>query len=72
MTPKEKASQFVNNLIMCDDILIMPSTAIRCALVAVDEIINNLDYYYEQYGNGFFDRELSYWREVRTEIENLN
>jgi hypothetical protein len=73
MTPKEKAQDLVNQyklILMNEDTdcgyeALCTSIAIKNALVAVDEIINN---------DGFTrhdDSLTEYWKEVRQEIENL-
>lgn len=73
MTPKEKAQDLVNQyklILMNEDTdcgyeALCTSIAIKNALVAVDEIINN---------DGFTrhdDYLTEYWKEVRQEIENL-
>jgi len=61
MTPKEKALDLVENMFNC------PETGynehkIECALVAVDEIIKELE-------RCFIHNE--YWQEVKQEIEKL-
>ena len=72
MTPKEKAKELVDSFYTIDsdsemfDGFTMPIFyAERCALIAVDEILNN---------DGFtkFDIYLTeYWQEVKTKIEAL-
>ena len=67
MTPKEKAIELVNKLTlssnaqdgswMCEDL------AKQCALIAVDEILNQFTW---KPSSG-----TSYWQEVKTEIEKL-
>jgi hypothetical protein len=61
MTPKEKALELVEDMFNC------PETGynehkIECALVAVDEIIKELE-------RCFIHNE--YWQEVKQEIEKL-
>jgi vacuolar-type H+-ATPase subunit E/Vma4 len=41
----------------------------QCALIAVDEIINAIDFDWMQVQN--LDREHAYWQQVKTEINNL-
>lgn len=64
MSPKEKAMDIFNKMCNSVDELI-PSDVIECALIAVNEILNN---------DGFteFDEYLTeYWEEVKKEIEKL-
>ena len=67
MTPKEKAISLVDsyrNIIMnedteCGNEILCTVIAKRCALIAVDEIINEV-----------YD-DLEWWKEVKQEIEKL-
>ncbi len=43
----------------------------QCALIAVDELINSWCAYTGMYEQQFFDSELKYWEQVKTEIEKL-
>ena len=61
MTPKEKALE----LAMTFDKLGETDNAIKCALIAVNEIIKSLDYLFGT------TKEVTYWREVKQEIEKL-
>ena len=63
MTPKEKAEELVERLYGCAEI--NEYTAKRCALIAVDEILNLASFYNDTQG------EVTYWQEVKQEIENL-
>jgi hypothetical protein len=78
MTPKEKADE-----LYCKYIDAMPHPehsniatyviAKRCSLIAVDEIINTLNYDIRDLdvrGNILLDL-IKYWREVKQEIEKL-
>jgi hypothetical protein len=68
MTPKQKALELVGKMCLndCTDKNIKLSK--QFALIAVDEII-------EEYGTYFKvnvdDKCISYWQEVKREIENL-
>ena len=71
MTPKEKANELVDKMYNVDfhddarEIAMRYPHAIKCALVAVEEILNN---------DGFtkFDDHLTdYWQQVKHEIEKL-
>jgi homoaconitase/3-isopropylmalate dehydratase large subunit len=82
MKAKEKAKELVdkyldlenyNNLnldLFCDECGMSNEAAKQCALIAVDEIIN-------QYNSGRFDyktmpqSEVEYWQEVKQELEKL-
>lgn len=73
MTPKEKAKELVNNFlekIPFADAKVyeywkkeMKNKAIECALIAVDEILNQF-YWVDSKGSNF-------WQEVKIEIENI-
>ena len=61
MTPKEKAIELVGNFA---DIKLyggLKVVAKNCALIVVDEVLNNLFRHYE----------IDYWQEVKKEIELL-
>ena len=77
MTPKEKAEKLFNKFIIIDDLsdstgnsLYFNAHAKQCALIAVDEILkleNNNGYYFD----GTNVTSISFWQEVKQEIENL-
>ena len=78
MTPKEKADELINKYLTSrdanqwDDVRDVHA-AIRCALIAVDEIINTLNFDIRDLdvrGNILLDL-IKFWREVKQEIENL-
>lgn len=58
MTPKEKAKELVNKYI--DDICLFKHAAIKCALIAVDELIKEVNH-----------SDVGYWYDVKQEIEKL-
>ena len=64
MTPKEKAIELVNKYW---DLNIGWSICCQCALIAVDNMINECEKYFEAISK---DR-VEYWKEVKREIENL-
>jgi len=75
--PKEKAEELVNNyrvILMQTDTdagqeILCTSIAKQCALIAVDEIIENLvDLSDEEFT---FIYDVEYWQQVKTEINNL-
>jgi hypothetical protein len=69
MTPKEKANQLVDKMYNVDfhddarEIAMRYPHAIKCALVAVDEILN------EYWSHDTKRRD--WWKEVKHEIEKL-
>ena len=78
MTPKEKASELVEKFIshtrVFHEVLGWEDyidSAKACAIIAVDEILNNFGLttngkiFYTEY------RAIEYWQQVKTEIENL-
>jgi hypothetical protein len=75
MTPEEKALSIVNTSRMilmdedtdCGNEILCTSIAIKNALVAVNEIIQAIDWNEYETPN----KELNYWLEVRKEINNL-
>jgi hypothetical protein len=78
MTPKEKAKKMVeiyNQVSECGIwnttnvfVTLNKELAKQCALIAVDEIINNS---LEYMGCDLNDGEIIYWQEVKQEIEKL-
>ena len=78
MTPKEKAEELVESMFECDPSgweYMHHSHAIHCALIAVDEILNNNCGSTTDFGVNAEDSELYmdeyYWMEVKQEIEKL-
>ncbi len=66
MTPKEKAYSIFQK--MCRALLFndfKPIHAKECALIAVDEILKVASFYNDS------QAEVTYWQEVKQEIENL-
>lgn len=57
MTPQEKAEELVDKFSLVG--LQQRNEGLACALICVDEIIEN------------YDTFLAYWQEVKKEIENL-
>ncbi len=68
MTPKEKAEELVLNMKLAPDEFGYINTNVhrhkQCALIAVDEIIEELI-------ETDFANRFSYWQEVKHEIEKL-
>jgi len=75
MTPKEKARDLFDSYYYCllqSDVTQRTYWAKQCALIAVDEIINNC--LFEFYSCGFLTlktKHKEYWQEVKIEIEKL-
>ena len=75
-TPKEKAIELLDKYLcidetynvdlFCDECGISNDAAKYCALIAIDELINQQ----EKYNNGSFYPS-RYWNEVKQEIEKL-
>ena len=71
MTPKIKALELFNRFY--DPYLTKTDlkNAKRCALIAVDEIIKELETFYPKYESWDLKAKFSYWQEVKQEIEKL-
>ena len=71
MTPQEKANSLVDKYyeddLMWEDLSYIQAK--KCALIAVDEIINAIDFDWMEVQN--LDRQHAYWQEVKNEIEKL-
>ena len=69
MTPKEKAQELIHKFAKPIDGLhkypMCYETSKQCALIAVDEILNNNKILFEDVLNDY------YWEEVKQEIEKL-
>jgi len=74
MTPKEKAEELVDKIYYCqryadgEDYIPLEAykRAKQCALMAVDEILEN--YYKNHFQTG---KKIDYWNEVKKEIQEL-
>jgi len=84
MKESEKAKEIFNKMwnvdsdsAMFDDFIMKPFYAKRCALIAVDEILNMPFLEYSRYKNTFDDyfddctKSKYYWEDVKKEIEKL-
>lgn len=85
MTPKEKASNLVDNFLdldnynnlnldlFCDECGMSNEAAKICALISVDEIIKSNPCYEDsdRGGNFIWNDNTYYWQEVKQEIEKL-
>ena len=69
MTPKEKAKELVNKFYdATDDHWNQDYVSKNCALIAVDEILND-DMY--DMSEDLFEKRILYWENVKQEIEKL-
>lgn len=66
MTPVEKAYDIWQKM-MNADVLVDETSALQCALVAVDEICEAINWHEFEVPND----QLNYWLEVQKEIEKL-
>ena len=73
MTPKETAEELVNKYLLATPVGFHIDDAKKCALIAVDEIIEELSGMWCHYGNieSQIEERQIYWFEVKTEIEKL-
>ena len=72
---KKKAQEIFNKMYQVDDIMgnypMCFDTAKKCALIAVDEILDNMMLYQENFDAGKPVHHKSYWESVKQEIEKL-
>lgn len=74
MTPQEKAKELVHKMfnvdLQCDNeaMCMLYPHAIKCALIAVEEILD-VDYY--DMSEELFDNHIEYWEQVKHEIQKL-
>lgn len=69
-SPKEKAKELVSKMVDTYNVtsdFCYDSTAKKCAIIAVDFIIEQNNIWIKQIGKG----TNNYWEQVKTEIENL-
>ena len=74
MTPKEKCDELFEKYYECNFYTFgfyCKSTAKKCGLICVDEIIEELDFISELMTSNYDWHRNKYWQEVRTEIEKL-
>lgn len=67
LTPKEKAELLVDKFYPMFDSSARLSIAKSCALIAVDEILEAIDWHFYQTPTN----EIEYWQEVKKEIHNI-
>jgi hypothetical protein len=63
MTPKEKAEELVDKMLFCYQGNIDKYTAKQCALIAVDEVLDNLE--------DHTGKDIKFYNQVKQEIEKL-
>ena len=72
MTPKEKAEELVDKFYYIPNsqgiFMMQDYQAKECALIAVDEIIANIE---PSVSMDVIEARVNYWQEVKQEIENL-
>lgn len=77
MTPKKKAKELVDSFMsykptkMSDYSRIEYPTAKAFALIAVDEILNNVMEYWEMTPDIYYIKSKIYWKEIKQEINKL-
>ena len=67
MTPKEKAIELIDKMMLGAKDRLYLRLAKQCALIAVDEIIKTLYEYHYDSESGAYE----YWQQVKTELNNL-
>ena len=76
MTPKEKAIELVNKFRIHSPVWEVKDDAKKCALIAVDEILNSWypvnihsghEFHHDNLATSFYE----YWEEVKQQINNL-
>jgi hypothetical protein len=76
MTPKEKADELINKYLTSrdanqwDDVRDVHA-AIRCALIAIDEIIQGYEFDSLEINHKRIIDSINFWDEVKKEIEKL-
>jgi hypothetical protein len=69
MIAKEKAQELTNKFLLSTPITCDIDDAKQCALIAVDEILEAIDFDWMEVQN--LESEHRYWTEVKQEIEKL-
>ena len=75
MTPKEKANELIEEYLSLNDNFNKPivtdeQDAVKCAIIAVDEIFDTLKKIPVEYYEIIY-MQTSYWQSVKTELEKL-
>lgn len=68
MTPKEKAKELVDKFSDLEDGEMYIGKAKQCALIAVDEIISEIE---PSVSMDVIEARIKYWEEVKQEIKKL-
>jgi hypothetical protein len=68
MNPKEKAKELVDKMLNQQSFSEELYDAKQCALIAVDEILEDDMYGMEE---EYFEKRIEYWQEVKEEIKKL-
>jgi hypothetical protein len=79
MTPKEKARELVDKYYHLFSVelenTIADYEAKECALIAVDEVLENVNYFFNELEKdglpNKFDDEIEYWNQIKQEIIKL-
>ena len=70
MRPQEKAQKLVDKMAMPNNIFQGAELAKQCALIAVDEMLEELDHLaFDDPDYGTY--KMQYWQEVKEEIQKL-
>ena len=75
MTPTEKANELIEEYLLLNDnfnkpIITDEQDAVKCAIIAVDEILDTLKKIPVEYYEIIY-MQTSYWQSVKTELETL-
>jgi len=70
MTPKEKANELIDKMYF-SSLKITKKDAKNCTLIAINEIMEQLDEVRNITGSSYVLRMIDYWQDVKTEIEKL-
>jgi len=67
MTPDKKANELIEKFEHQTNSIVKDTVAIQCAIVAVDEILNErIDF--REYASTYNNDRIFYWKEVKTEL----
>lgn len=78
MNEKQKAEELITHFKMilmnedtdCGCEILCTLIAKKCALVTVNEFMNNYSQYNGIHDQEYFNNELQYWQQIKKEIEN--
>jgi hypothetical protein len=71
MTPKEKAIELYDKFIKDYYIGKEPDNIKQCALIVVEEILDQHNSYYDTIGENLARIKYNYWSEVKQELEKM-